>query len=181
MFMTSRPSRRLVFFVAVSQASVGTFAMQQSRTGLLLSRVRAWVLIAALAAVLAAGVHQRVLAEESEAYVVEVNDVTSKVGEPAVMLATLKVRDGYRILKSYNNRVIALSSFDDGVAFDAKMVPATVQEGALVFAVGLRATKPGKHPINGIFRVGYIHPTDEGTTDMSMVSVRLIANVTGTE
>ena len=151
--------------------------MQRTRTNSPLSRFRALVLIAAFAAVLGVGVHQRVLAEESEAYVVEISDVSAKVNEPAVMLATLKIRDGYRILKSYNNRVIALSSFDDGVAFDRKMVPATLQEGALVFAVGLRATKPGKHPINGIFRVGYIAGTDE----MAMVSVRLIANVTGTE
>ena len=151
--------------------------MQRIGTNSPLSRFRASVLIAALAAALVAGVHPRALAEESEAYVVEISDVSAKVGEPAVMVATLKVRDGYRILKSYNNRVISLSSFDDGVTFDRKMVPATVQEEALVFAVGLRAIKPGKHPINGIFRVGYIHGTDE----MSMVSVRLIANVTGTE
>jgi len=151
--------------------------MQRIGTNSPLSRFRASVLIAALAAALVAGVHPRALAEESEAYVIEISDVSAKVGEPAVMVATLKVRDGYRILKSYNNRVISLSSFDDGVTFDRKMVPATVQEEALVFAVGLRATKPGKHPINGIFRVGYIHGTDE----MSMVSVRLIANVTGTE
>ena len=52
-----------------------------------------------------------------------------------------------------------------------------LQEGALVFEVGLQATKPGRHPINGIFRVGYIHDPD----DLSMVSVPLIANVTGTE
>ena len=151
--------------------------MQRIGTTSPLSRFRASVLIAALAAALVAGVHPRALAEEPEAYAVEISDVTAKVGEPAVMVATLKVRDGYRILKSYNNRVIALSSFDDSVAFDRKMVPATVQEEALVFAVGLRATKPGKHPINGIFRVGYIH----GTEEMAMVSVRLIANVTGTE
>jgi hypothetical protein len=151
--------------------------MQRIRTNSLLSRFRALVLIAALAAVLAAGVHARALAEESEAYVIEISDVSAKVGEPAVIVATLKVRDGYRILRSYNNRVISLSSFDDGVTFDRKMVPATVQEEALVFAVGLRATKPGKHPINGIFRVGYIHGSDE----FAMVSVRLIANVTGTE
>ena len=93
------------------------------------------------------------------------------------MQATLRIRDGYRILKGYNNRVIKLSSSDDGVAFDHEMVPATADEGELVFAIGLRATKPGKHPINGVFRVGYIHGTDE----MSMVSLRLIASVTGTE
>jgi hypothetical protein len=119
----------------------------------------------------------RALAEEPSAYVVEVSDVTAKVGEPAVMLVTLRIRDGYRILKAYNNRVIALSSFDDGVVFERKMVPAALEEGALVFEVGLRATKPGKHPINGLFRVGYIHEPDE----LAMVSVPLIANVTGTE
>jgi hypothetical protein len=116
-------------------------------------------------------------AGESEAYVVEVGDVTAKVGEPAVIRATLKARDGYRILKHYNNRVIQLSSFDDGVAFEQRMVPATLDEETLVFEVPLHATKAGKHPINGVIRVGYIHGTDE----MAMVSLRLIANVTGTE
>jgi hypothetical protein len=153
--------------------------MQRTRIRSPLSHVRALVVVAALASALVAGLHGRVLAEESEAYAVEITDVTAKVGEPAVMHATLKVRDGYRILKSYNNRVISLSSYDDGVAFERKVVPASVEEGALVFAVNLRATKPGKHPINGIFRVGYIHGTDE--IEMSMVSVRLIANVIGTE
>jgi hypothetical protein len=116
-------------------------------------------------------------AGESQAYVVEVSDVTAKVGEPAVMRATLKIRDGYRILKHYNNRVIELSSLDEGVAFESKMVPATLEEDTLVFEVPLHATKAGKHPINGVFRVGFI----QGTEDIYMVSLRLIANVTGTE
>jgi hypothetical protein len=126
---------------------------------------------------LSASASMRAVAEEPPVYDVQVSDVTAKVGEPAVMRATLKARDGYRILKHYNNRVIELSSFDDGVAFERKMVPATLDEDALVFEVPLRATKPGKHPINGLFRVGYISGTDE----MSMVSLRLIANVTGIE
>jgi hypothetical protein len=117
------------------------------------------------------------VAGESEAYVVEVSDVTAKVGEPAVIRATLRARDGYRILKHYNNRVIQLSSFDDGVAFEQRMVPATLDEDTLLFEVPLRATKAGRHPINGVIRVGYIHGTDE----MATVSLRLIANVTGTE
>jgi hypothetical protein len=93
------------------------------------------------------------------------------------MQAKLHIRDGYRILQSYNNRVIKLSAEDDGVAFEQEIVRASVEEGALVFAVPLRATRPGKHPVNGVFRVGYIHDTDE----MAMVSLRLIASVTGTE
>jgi hypothetical protein len=118
-----------------------------------------------------------VIAEEPAAYVVNVSDVTAKVGEPAIMLATLKVRDGYRILTGYNNRVIRLSSWDEGVVFDRDMVPARVEDDALVFKVGLKATKPGTHPINGLLRVGYIQGADE----MAMVSMKLMANVTGTE
>jgi len=126
---------------------------------------------------LAASTGLKAAAEEPSGYDVQVSDVTAKVGDPAVMHATLKVRDGYRILKHYNNRVIELSSLDDGVAFERRMVPAMLDEDTLVFEVPLRATKPGKHPINGVFRVGYIH----GTDDLYMVSMRLIANVTGTE
>ena len=130
---------------------------------------------------LAAGAGVKAAAEEPSAfpsaYIVEVSDVTAKVGDPAVMRATLKVHDGYRILKHYNNRVIELSSSDDGVAFESRMVPATLDGDTLVFEVPLHATKAGKHPINGVFRVGFI----QGTDDMYMVSLRLIANVIGTE
>ncbi len=70
-----------------------------------------------------------------------------------------------------------MSSFDDGVAFERRMVPGTLDEDALVFEVPLHATKAGTHPINGIIRVGYI----PGTDAMAMVSLPLIANVTGTE
>jgi hypothetical protein len=130
---------------------------------------------------LAAGAGVKAAAEEPSpfpsAYDVQVSDVTAKVGDPAVMHATLKVRDGYRILKHYNNRVIELSSLDDGVAFERGMVPASLDEDTLVFEVPLHATKAGKHPINGVFRVGFI----QGTDDMYMVSLRLIANVTGIE
>ncbi len=115
--------------------------------------------------------------KNSAAFVVDVSDVTVKVGQPAVMLATARVRDGYRILTAYNNRVIRLSSYDEGVVFERDMVPAKIEDNALIFPVALRATKAGTHPINGLFRVGYIHGTDE----MAMVSLRLIANVTGTE
>ena len=115
----------------------------------------------------------------SPAYAIEVSDVTAKVGEHAVLRATLKIRDGYKILRHYNNRVISLSSLDDGVAFESKMVSATPEEDSLVFEIPLHATKPGKHPINGVMRVGSFHGT--GEIEMSMQSLRLIANVTGTE
>ena len=67
------------------------------------------------------------------------------------MHATLKVRDGYRILKHYNNRVIELSSFDDGVAFERRMVPATLDEDTLVFEVPCEPPSPGSTRSMGFF------------------------------
>ena len=149
----------------------------QARTNSVVLRLHAIFLVLMIAAGLAFVTTNPGRGEESPAYAIEVSDVTAKVGERAVMQAKLHVRDGYRILQSYNNRVIKLSAEDDGVAFEQEMVRASIEEGVLVFAVPLRATKPGKHPVNGVFRVGYIHDSDE----MAMVSLRLIASVTGTQ
>ncbi len=149
----------------------------RARTNSIVARICAIPLSLLFAAGLALAAASPGRGEESPAYAVEVNDVTAKVGERAVLQATLRIRDGYRILQSYNNRVIKLSAEDDGVAFEHDVVRARIEEGALVFAVPLRATKPGKHPVNGLLRVGYIH--DSGG-EMAMVSLQLIASVTGT-
>ncbi len=127
-------------------------------------------------AMLAAGAVPLAAAETPRPYSVDVPDVIAKVGEHAVLLATVRLNEGYRLLEAYNNRVMQLSSWDDGVAFERKVVNATVRDGALEFAVGLAPTKAGKHAINGVFRFGYI----EADT-MMMVSVPLEASVTGTE
>ncbi len=151
--------------------------MEDVRAGSIGIRLFAFALANALAISPVSPGFGQAQADESPAYVVEVTDVSAKVGEPAVLHATLRIRDGYRVLQGYNNRVIELSSFDDGVAFERRVVKGNVQEDGIDFAIGVRATKPGRHPINGYFRVGYIHGTDE----FAMVSLRLIANVNGTE
>ena len=146
----------------------------QKRADSTLPRVLALAMGAALSTCLATPGRGQTPAEDP-AYVVEVADVTTKVGEPAVLHATLRVRDGYHVLRTYNNRVMELSSLDGSITFDRRVVPGTVQDGGIDFAIGLRATKAGRHPINGYFRVGYI-----GTDEFAMVSLRLIANVNGT-
>jgi hypothetical protein len=151
--------------------------MPSAQTNSVPARLRAFALTSTIPALLAFALPPRAAAEELSAYIVDVSDVTATVGAHEVMRATLRLRVGYRVLQAYNNRIIELSSLDDGVAFDSKVVRGTVEDGALVFAVGVRPTKPGKHPINGVFRVGYI----QGEGEMSMVSLKLIANVTGTE
>ena len=147
--------------------------MLRSRLGLTLT----WLTAAALTAALPAPAAMAVSAQQPGAYSVEVSDIFAKVGEHAVMHVTLRLRDGYRVSEAYTNRLSRFSSLDDGVAFDDKVVSGAVQGNMLVFAVGVTPTKPGKHPINGVFRVGYI----EDSEHMSEVSVPLIANVTGTQ
>jgi hypothetical protein len=119
----------------------------------------------------------RAATSEPAAYTVDVSDTSGKVGEHAVLRVVLHPRDGVRILRAYNNRVIELSSFDGQVAFERKVVRAAVEDGALVFAIGVTPTAPGRHAINGILRVGYI----DGPQEMAMVSLPLIASVTGTD
>ena len=117
-------------------------------------------------------------AETDGAYQVDLANVSGKVGDSTVLHATLRPKNGYRILEDYNNRIIMLSSFDDGVEFAKKSVPAVLGDGTLEFAVELKPTKPGTHPINGVFRVGYI---DDPSSTFEMINVPLIATVTGTE
>jgi hypothetical protein len=110
-------------------------------------------------------------------YIVEVTDVTAHVGEHAVMHIILRPREGYRVLDAYRNQLSRFSSLDGKVAFDNPSVAGTEENGTLVFTVGVTPTAPGRHPINGVFRVGYI----EDPSSMSMISVPLIANVIGRE
>jgi hypothetical protein len=147
----------------------------KNRSAISLIRLIALTVIAALLTWLAPPNAGEAAADDPP-YAVEVADVTAKVGEPAVLHATLRPRDGYRVLKTYNNRVMELSSLDEGVAFDRRVVQATIRDEGLDFAIGLRATKPGRHPINGYFRVGYI-----ASDEFAMVSLRLIATVNASE
>jgi len=135
-----------------------------------------WIRIVAIVALLiGAAVAQA--ADQPAAYRVDIKDASGKVGERAVLRVVLHPRDGIRILSAYNNRVIELSSFDGQVAFERKVVRAAVEDDALVFAIGVTPTAPGRHAINGVLRVGYI----DGPQEMAMVSLPLIASVTGTD
>lgn len=114
-------------------------------------------------------------AAQTYPYIVDVSDVTARVGEHAIMRITLRPRAGYRVLEAYTNRLSRFSSLDGDVAFDRPAVDGKEQDGVLVFVVGLTPTAPGRHPINGVFRVGCIEEPDA----MHMISVPLIANVIG--
>src|SRR5215468_10208425 len=122
----------------------------KKRADSILTCVLALAMVAALSVCLATPGRGQTNAKDP-AYVVEVADVTAKIGEPAVLHAALRVRNGYRVLKTYNNRVMELSSLDGSVTFDRRVVPGIVRDEGIDFAIGLRATKAGRHPINGYF------------------------------
>ncbi len=110
-------------------------------------------------------------------YTLDVTDATAKVGEPATVTARLTLHDGYTVLQAYNHHVSALSTEDDSVRFAKKWVTAASTDGALVFKIDVSPLKPGAHPINGLLRFGYV----DGPEGFSMISVPVVARVTGVE
>jgi hypothetical protein len=110
-------------------------------------------------------------------FALEVENATAKVGEPAVVRATIIPPEGMKLTSVYRHRLIELSAFEDrGVKFDDEVVIGTVQDGKLMFEVGVTPTEPGAHPINGLMRVSFIN----GNKSESK-SIPLMATVTGTE
>jgi uncharacterized protein (DUF58 family) len=109
---------------------------------------------------------------------VQAEDVSAKVGEKATLTATVKVKDGHQFLSVYRHRLGRLSSADDGVEFGDRSTLGTVdKDGDVVFTLDVTPTKPGPHPVNGVFRIGY----HNGKGEMNMVSMPLMITVTGTE
>lgn len=118
-----------------------------------------------------------VLADERVPYTIKVENAAAKVGEKAAVVATITPLEGFNITKSYRPRVIDLSAYQDrGVAFDDEVVFGRIENGSVVFEVGVTPTEPGEHPINGLIRVSFY---TEGRSESK--SVPLMATVMGTE
>jgi len=106
----------------------------------------------------------------------DATDATAKVGERGTLVAKVRLQDGYGVLNSYNHRMFELSSFDEAVKFDRRVVKANVDGQDFVFTVGVTPTAAGRHQINGLIRVGYFK--DDTIT---MVTLPLMVAVVGTE
>jgi hypothetical protein len=136
--------------------------------------LRRALVMSALAAVAASG--GALVADDRVPYTITVENASAKIGEPTAVKAVLTAPDGFQFTTVYRHRVIDLSAFDDGVAFERKVVLGQVKDGALTFEVPVTPTKAGEHPINGLIRVSFNY----GSTIESK-SVPLMATVTGTE
>lgn len=146
-------------------------------------RLRAGMALAVLLAVLPGGA-SAVASQEVDGTPVSVAvaEVKGPVGEPAELVARLTIKDGYEFIEPLprGNRVIELSSADDGVSFARRVFRGRLEDNTITFRLGVTPTKPGSHPINGVFRVSYVVHTDTEHRLMH-VSLPLISTVVGTE
>lgn len=108
-------------------------------------------------------------------WMLEVNDVVARVGEPAQLTVRVRLREGFRFLDTYRNRAFEFSTQDDSVRFERRSVVGRIEGDTLVIDIPLTPKTPGPHVINGLVRIGYA----EGQQSMYMVSLPLIATITG--
>jgi hypothetical protein len=116
-------------------------------------------------------------AEDSKASVdITIQNAVARVGEKAVIVATITVRDGLEITNSYRHRIIKLAEPDGGVELESQVVRGTIQGGRLVFAVGVTPRRVGTHTVRGLFRFSY-----HNDREVDIRSARFEATVTATE
>jgi hypothetical protein len=119
-----------------------------------------------------------VAAETSDAVTITVQNASARIGEKATVVATITPRAGYQIADTYRNRITTLSAADDGIEFTEQVVRGSMQNGGLVFRVGVVPRKAGAHAINGVVRFAFVNSLD-GDRHLDIKWVPLMATVTG--
>lgn len=110
------------------------------------------VAAAAAAAAVAATVAPSPAADADSAFAVSIDNPTVKLGEKAVIVATISARDGFRITESYRHRIVDLSATDDGVEVGRRVVRGSVTDGRVIFRVDVVPKTAGAHMVVGVFR-----------------------------
>ncbi|HEX3177795.1 MAG TPA: hypothetical protein VHZ49_14035 [Methylomirabilota bacterium] len=85
-------------------------------------------------------------------FALRIDNPTVKLGERALIVATISPADGYRITESYRHRIVNLAATDDGVVVERRVVRGTVQDGRVVFRVDVVPKAAGPHLVVGVFR-----------------------------
>jgi hypothetical protein len=106
---------------------------------------------------------------------IEIQNVSAKVGEKAVIVATITIGDGFSVTDSYRHRLGELRA-SDGAELDTRVVRGSVQDRSIVFTVPVTPTRVGAHPVSGVFRFSY-----HNGQELDIRAARFEATVTGTE
>ena len=91
-------------------------------------------------------------ADDDHAFAVRIDSPTVKLGEKAVIVATISPRGGFRITESYRHRVVNLSAIGAGVEIGRKVVRGSVTDGSVIFRVEVVPKTAGAHIVVGVFR-----------------------------
>jgi hypothetical protein len=115
-------------------------------------------------------------ADADRAFVVTIDSPSVKLGERAVIVATITTREGFKITESYRHKIRRLSGVDDGVRLASKVVNGSVRDGKVVFLIDVVPTKVGTHSVVGFFRFS-LHNGQQ----LDIKSAPFEATVTATE
>jgi len=85
------------------------------------------------------------------------------------------VRDGLEITNSYRHRITGLSQ-SEGVELEREVVRGVIEDGSIVFTVGVTAKQAGIHTVRGLIRFSY-----HNGHELDIRSARFEATVTATE
>jgi hypothetical protein len=95
------------------------------------------------------------VAEDSRSSVdITIQNAVARVGEKAVIVAKISVRNGLEVTNSYRHRISGLSQ-SDAVGLEREVVPGIVEDGHIVFTVGVTPKRAGTHTVRGVFRFSY--------------------------
>ena len=101
-----------------------------------------------------AGLTWAVCADAGSSFVISVQNASARVGEKAVIVATISMGEGFTITDSYRHRIIKLSA-SNGVELEREVVAGSVQNGSIVFTVRATPKSDGTHTVHGVFRFSY--------------------------
>ena len=101
-----------------------------------------------------AGLTWAVCADAGSSFVISVQNASARVGEKAVIVATISMGEGFTITDSYRHRIIKLSASNE-VELEREVVAGSVQNGSIVFTVRATPKSAGTHTVHGVFRFSY--------------------------
>jgi hypothetical protein len=127
----------------------------------------------ALVAVIVSGTSSA--AEDSKSFVdITVQNAVARVGEKAVIVAKISLRDGLQITDSYRHRITVSPSED--VELERNVVRGVIEDNGIVFTVGVIAKRAGTHTVRGLIRFSYHYGGE-----LDIRTARFEATVTATE
>jgi hypothetical protein len=114
-------------------------------------------------------------ADREDRFRIGIENASARVGEKAIIVATITTQAGFKITDSYRHRILHLVA-SEGIELPGKVVRGSVQDGRVVFFVGVTPKKAGTHTVTGLFRFS-VHNGQQ----VDITSAPFEATVTATE